>query len=141
MLLSILNGELPRTPCALALLVRGGANRDAIAPGQYPPASTRPLEEVLLPWLWIALIGTVAMSIVTFFAFGIDKWKAKRNRWRIPEATLLLFAFLLGAPGAWLGSKTFRHKTVKTSFRLKLLLVTVVNPLWLLLWLEVTGRW
>jgi uncharacterized membrane protein YsdA (DUF1294 family) len=93
-----------------------------------------------LPWLEIALIGTATMSLVAFFAFGIDKWKAKRNRWRIPEATLLLFAFLLGAPGAWLGSRTFRHKTVKTSFRVKLALVTVVNPLWLLLYLAAVGR-
>jgi len=93
-----------------------------------------------LPWLWIALIGTVVMSLVAFFAFGIDKWKAKRNRRRISEATLLLFAFLLGAPGAWFGSRTFRHKTVKTSFRLKLALVTVVNPLWALLWLAASGR-
>ena len=93
-----------------------------------------------MPWLRIALIGTAVMSLVAFFAFGIDKWKAKRDRRRIPEATLLLFAFLFGAPGAWFGSWTFRHKTLKTSFRLKLALVTVVNPLWALLWLAASGR-
>ena len=92
-----------------------------------------------MPWLEIALIGTVGMSIVAFFAFGIDKWKANRNRWRIPEATLILFGFLLGMPGAWLGMRTFRHKTQKTSFKVKLALVTLVNPLWALLYLAATG--
>lgn len=93
-----------------------------------------------MPWLEIALIGTASMSVIAFFAFGIDKWKAKRNRWRIPEGTLIGLGFLLGMPGAWFGMRTFRHKTQKTSFKVKLALVTVVNPLWLLLYLAAVGR-
>lgn len=45
------------------------------------------------------------INVVTFFMFGIDKWKAKRSKWRIPEATLLLMAVLGGSLGAWLGMK------------------------------------
>lgn len=45
------------------------------------------------------------INVVTFFMFGIDKWKAKRSKWRIPEATLLLMAVLGGSLGACLGMK------------------------------------
>ncbi len=92
-----------------------------------------------MPWFTIALAGTGVMSAVAFLAFGIDKWKAGHHRWRIPESTLLLTAFLLGAPGAWAGVRTFRHKTRKTPFLVKLALVTVVNPLWALLYLAASG--
>ena len=39
----------------------------------------------------------VAINIVAFFEYGIDKLKAKRNRWRIPESTLLLLAVIGGS--------------------------------------------
>ena len=51
------------------------------------------------------------MTIVTFFAYGIDKLKAKANAWRVPEKVLLLMSFLGGAVGGVLGMKVFRHKT------------------------------
>ena len=46
------------------------------------------------------------LNVITFFLYGIDKWKAKKDRWRIPESTLLLLAVLGGSIGAWLGMKT-----------------------------------
>lgn len=61
-----------------------------------------------------ALIATgwyAIMSIVTFFAYGIDKLKAKKGAWRIPEKTLLGLGALGGAFGGVLGMKKFRHKT------------------------------
>ena len=83
--------------------------------------------------------ATLLMSTVTFVIFGLDKWKARRRSRRIPEAVLLLLAFLLGAPGAFLGSSVFRHKTRKVSFKAKLIAVTIFNPLWLLAYLAVRG--
>lgn len=56
------------------------------------------------------------LNIVTFFTYGIDKWKAKKNRWRIRERTLFLLAFFGGSAGAALGMIYFRHKTKHTSF-------------------------
>ncbi|MBQ3794568.1 MAG: DUF1294 domain-containing protein [Lachnospiraceae bacterium] len=51
------------------------------------------------------------------FAFmGIDKWKAKKRAWRIPESTLFLVALLGGALGSVIGMYTFRHKTRHASF-------------------------
>ena len=81
------------------------------------------------------LIATlVATNLLAFLLFGIDKWQARRGGRRIAEVHLLLPALFGGFPGAWLASSTFRHKTVKTSFRLKLLLVTFLNGGWAWLW-------
>ncbi len=59
----------------------------------------------------------LAINAVAFFAFGLDKWKARHQRWRIPEATLLLLAVVGGSIGAWLGMKTWHHKTLHRKFR------------------------
>ena len=49
--------------------------------------------------------------MVTFTVYGIDKRKARRGAWRIPEKTLFLLPLLGGSVGALLGMKVFRHKT------------------------------
>lgn len=67
-----------------------------------------------------------AINIVSFAAFGIDKWKARHHRWRIPEATLLLLAFLGGSFGAYAGMKVFNHKTRHRKF-------TILVPLFIAL--------
>ena len=51
------------------------------------------------------------MSLIAFILYGVDKRKAKKAAWRIPEAVLLNLGFFGGAIGAILGMKTFRHKT------------------------------
>ena len=58
----------------------------------------------------------LAINIVTFFLYGIDKQKARKKRGRIPEATLLSMAALGGSVGACVGMKIFRHKTQKPKF-------------------------
>lgn len=67
--------------------------------------------------LKIALIYMAVMSVIGFFAMGLDKAKAKADAWRIPEKTLLLIAFAGGAPGVWLGMEAFRHKTKHLQFK------------------------
>ena len=75
-------------------------------------------------YLHIALIYLVAINIVTFFMYGIDKWrstsgrllptgrkKAKNSKWRIRETALLGLAVLGGSIGARLGMKVWHHKT------------------------------
>ena len=51
------------------------------------------------------------MSVIAFFAYGLDKRKAKKKKWRTPEAVLLGLGFFGGAVGALLGMNVFRHKT------------------------------
>lgn len=67
--------------------------------------------------LHIALAYLVIINVVTFFMYGIDKLKAKKNRWRIPEATLLGMAVICGSIGAWLGMKVWHHKTMHKKFK------------------------
>ena len=61
-------------------------------------------ETALLVWL-------AAINLVTFAVYGIDKAKAKRGAWRIPEKTLFLLPLLGGSLGALLGMRVFHHKT------------------------------
>lgn len=65
----------------------------------------------------VFLALTVVMSIFTFCLFGIDKRRARRGMWRVPERTLLAACALLGAAGGLTGMRAFRHKTRKPRFR------------------------
>lgn len=65
----------------------------------------------------IVLIYLVSINVVTFFLYGIDKWKAQHSKWRISEAKLLIFAALGGSVGAWLGINVWHHKTLHKKFR------------------------
>lgn len=60
----------------------------------------------------IILIYLAAVNLVTFVMYGIDKYKAKKAKWRIPEATLLLMAAIGGSIGAWTGMQVWHHKTL-----------------------------
>lgn len=57
-----------------------------------------------------------AVSVVTFMAYAIDKNKARRGAWRIPEKTLLGLSFFGGAAGGYFAMNTVRHKTRKWYF-------------------------
>ncbi len=66
------------------------------------------------------LYYTLAIQILTFLVWGLDKWKARRGSWRISERSLLLLVLAGGGPGAWAGVRVFRHKSSKGSFLWKL---------------------
>lgn len=62
--------------------------------------------------LWL-----VAVNGLGFLLMGLDKWKARRGAWRIPEKTLFAVAGLGGTPGVMAGMQTFRHKTRHRKFK------------------------
>lgn len=62
------------------------------------------------------LIYLLAINLIGFCAMGIDKFKAQRGYWRIPEATLMTLCLLGGGIGTIAGMYTFRHKTKKLKF-------------------------
>jgi len=66
---------------------------------------------------WPILIIYIIINIMVFGMYGIDKRKAIKNKWRIPESTLILGA-ALGVFGAALGMKVFHHKTQKLKFKI-----------------------
>jgi len=53
----------------------------------------------------------VVLNVTGFALMGIDKWKARRGAFRIPESTLFIVALIGGSVGSILGMYTFRHKT------------------------------
>jgi uncharacterized membrane protein YsdA (DUF1294 family) len=59
----------------------------------------------------------VSINVLTFLVYGIDKWRAKQNKWRISEATLLVLAVIGGSIGAWFGMKAWHHKTMHKKFK------------------------
>lgn len=62
------------------------------------------------------VIYLLIINLIGFLAMGIDKFKAKRGYWRIPEGTLIMITALGGGIGTLLGMYTFRHKTKKMKF-------------------------
>lgn len=62
------------------------------------------------------IIYLLFINLIAFLAMGIDKWKAKRNAWRIPEQTLISLVVLGGGIGGIAGMYVFRHKTKKPRF-------------------------
>ncbi len=63
---------------------------------------------------WL-LLGYLVVNLIVFLMYGIDKYKAKKKLWRIPEATLI-GAAVFGVFGALAGMHFFRHKTKKLKF-------------------------
>lgn len=69
-----------------------------------------------MEWQLCLLVYFAAVNVVSFLLMYIDKRRAVKHEWRIPEKTLFLWAFLGGSPGSLLGMYTFRHKTKHLSF-------------------------
>jgi uncharacterized membrane protein YsdA (DUF1294 family) len=84
------------------------------------------LPQVLLGFWLLGLTPTgprllfgwlLAVSVTTFGYYGYDKWRAKVGSNRVPELVLHLLALAGGSLGAYLGMRTFRHKTLKGPYR------------------------
>ena len=73
------------------------------------------------------IIYLICINILTFLVFGIDKWKARSGKWRIPEATLIWLSIAGGSIGALLGMYLFRHKTQKRKFNLGIPAILIVQ--------------
>ncbi len=79
--------------------------------------------------LYLLLINAAGFALML-----IDKWKARKNRWRIPEATLMTVAALGGSVGSLAGMYLVRHKTQHPKFTLGIpliLAVQVVAAVWI----------
>lgn len=75
----------------------------------------------------IIIAYLVMMNLVSFALMGIDKYKARKKAWRIPEATLFLFALFGGSLGSTLGMFAFHHKTRHWYFLYGMPLILIVQ--------------
>ncbi len=80
------------------------------------------------------LLWILVWTILAFALMGIDKWKAKREAWRVPEKVLFLSALAGGSIGALAGMAFFRHKTLHWSFRIGMPAILVLQVVLLALW-------
>ena len=75
----------------------------------------------------IILYYLLAVNIATFFLYGIDKYKARKGRWRISEATLLMMAVIGGSIGAWSGMRLWHHKTMHKKFKYGIPIIIIMQ--------------
>jgi len=68
-------------------------------------------------WLIILAADVLVMSLLTFGLYAWDKRQAGRSGWRVPEKRLHVMSLLGGWPGALIGQRWLRHKSIKTRFR------------------------
>lgn len=74
------------------------------------------------------ILGYLLLSnLVAFVVYGIDKYKAKKGKWRISESTLLMLAIFGGSIGAWLAMKVFHHKTMHKKFYIGVPVIIVLQ--------------
>lgn len=75
----------------------------------------------------IVIYYLLIINLLTFAVYGIDKAKAPKGAWRIPEKTLLLLAVIGGSIGAWLGIRLWRHKTMHPQFKWGVPLILLIQ--------------
>lgn len=80
---------------------------------------------------WFVLI----INMAAFIMYGIDKNRAKKHKWRIPEVQLLGVAVMGGGAGASIGMSIFRHKTRHTRFKIIVPLCFVIQMCFVIMFL------
>lgn len=73
------------------------------------------------------ILYLVIINVITFVMFGVDKYKAIRQEWRIRESTLLGLALIGGSIGGWLAMYIFHHKTKKVKFFVGIPVILVIQ--------------
>lgn len=87
----------------------------------------------------LTLYYLAAINVITFLIYGIDKWKAKKHKWRISESTHLMLAVIGGSVGAWIGMKTWHHKSLHKKFKYGIPFILTLQ-LALMIYLHVMNR-
>lgn len=90
--------------------------------------------------LFFLFYGLILLNLLTFGLFMLDKHKAKKGRWRIPESVLLILSVLGGSMGALMAMSLFRHKTQKKLFSIGIPVVFILQ-LMLAVWLILSHSW
>ena len=73
------------------------------------------------------IIYLISINIIGFFIMWLDKQKARKGSWRIPEKTLFIITAIGGGIGTTAGMYVFRHKTKKLNFIIGLPFITILE--------------
>lgn len=112
-------------PMAVEPPARRGRSRPFLESAALPAWTLAGASLLMISWLiltrrplWTgALAWVLAVSMVTFLAFGLDKWRARREKRRVSEANLLILSALGGALGGLAGMWAWHHKGRRLRFR------------------------
>ena len=74
------------------------------------------MKELLATPAGVLTVWLIVINLAAFAVYGVDKSRARRGAWRVPEKTLFLLPLLGGSIGALLGMRVFHHKTKHWSF-------------------------
>lgn len=89
----------------------------------------------------MSVVILLVVNLAALAVMGVDKWRARERRTRVPELQLYLLALIGGGVGAWVGMSLFRHKTRKLSFQWRLALASVAGIAGWIAWFTVgSGR-
>jgi len=83
--------------------------------------------------LSLLIVYIIAVNIIGFALMGNDKRRARKNAFRIPEATLFAFSIIGGSIGMLIGMYTFRHKTKHMTFKIGIPLIIFLQVLFIVL--------
>lgn len=91
------------------------------------------IQDFLIKYILILDIYLALINFIAFIMYGVDKKKAIKHKWRIPERDLIIVAVLGGSFGALLGMKAFRHKTKHAKFVIGVPAILIVQLILLVL--------
>lgn len=80
------------------------------------------------------IIYLIVINIITFIIFGLDKYYAVKNKFRVSEATLFCLCIIGGSFLGYMGMKVFRHKTKKLYFRIGVPLIMILEAILIIKW-------
>ena len=80
------------------------------------------------------IIYLIIINIVTFIIFGLDKYYAIKNKFRVSEATLFCLCLVGGSFLGFIGMKVFRHKIKKSYFKIGVPLIMIIESIVLIKW-------
>ncbi len=69
----------------------------------------------------------VAVNLIGFLVMGMDKARAKKHAWRIPESALFFVAIIFGSLGSIVGMYVFRHKTRHKAFKWGMPIILIIQ--------------
>lgn len=85
------------------------------------------------------IIYLISINIIGFFIMWLDKRKAIKGSWRIPEKTLFIITAIGGGIGTTAGMFVFRHKTKKLNFLIGLPLITILEIILMIYYLFINN--
>lgn len=75
----------------------------------------------------IFIVYLILINMISFSIMGIDKYKARKAKYRISEKVLFLLSFIFGSLGTLIGMYTFRHKTKHLKFIILIPILLIIN--------------